>query len=159
MRYCNMINVFKFFIVKLDLNPRKLAGSSNPYPRRKRERGKIVAEEEEEEETGARPVGALRVTGTGRNDMERRSMRRMTGKQKKATISGNLGAVARDPRASSNSRDRLSRLCATVRPATASSSDFPPPLHAKFPPRLSLSLSHSLSFFRKRLDPWMEEVC
>lgn len=52
----------------------------------------------------------------------------MTGKQKKATISGNLGAAARDPRASSNSRDRLSRLCATVRPRPCA-----PPLLFQFP--------------------------
>ena len=51
----------------------------------------------EERQAGARAVGAWRVTGTGRNDMERRSMRRMTGKQKKPIISGNLGAAARDP--------------------------------------------------------------
>lgn len=58
-----------------------------------------MEEEAEEWKAGARAVGEWRVTETGRNDMERRSTRRMTGKQKKPIISGNLRAAARDPRA------------------------------------------------------------
>lgn len=54
------------------------------------------------------------VTGTGRNDMERRrAMRRMTGKQKKPIISGNLGAAARDPRDRGRERERDRRSGAT----------------------------------------------
>lgn len=75
---------------------------------------------------------AASVTGTGRNDMERRSerasgaMRRMTGKQKKPIISGNLGAAARDPRnrererEGEGERETSSRDRTNERPAEAS---------------------------------------
>lgn len=134
-RWTTLIEIFSIDVILTSVE----GSSLNPYPRRNEEKSWRQALDRWEL---CASRGQVEMTWN-----DERSMRRMTGKQKKATIWGNLGAVARDPRASSNSRDRLSRLCATVWPATASSRSA-----SRFPSREISSPSFPFLVFSKDLS-------